>query len=77
MLSSEDDEDDSDGREKPMISADSRRVDTEERRLWWELRFEPPTEGVGEVGGLLEETEGADEREGTERERDIEEAWRE
>jgi hypothetical protein len=27
------------GRVTPMTSADSRRVDTEERRRWWELRF--------------------------------------
>lgn len=40
------------GRETPMTSADSRRVDTEERRRWWELRF-----AVGGVGPEREEME--------------------
>ena len=40
------------GEETPIKSADSRRVDTEDRRRWWELRFVPPIElRVGESGG--------------------------
>ena len=32
------------GRETPIKSADSRRVETVERRRWWELRFVPEME---------------------------------
>ncbi len=32
------------GRETPIKSADSRRVETDERRRWWELRFAPVME---------------------------------
>lgn len=44
----------------PMISADSCRVDTDERRRWWELRFGFPVEGRegGDGGGLIEAGRG-------------------
>jgi hypothetical protein len=35
---------DSAGRETPMTSADSRRVETDERRRWWDPRFVPAAE---------------------------------
>jgi hypothetical protein len=40
------------GRATPITSADSRRVETEERRRWWELRF-----AVGGVGPGCEREE--------------------
>ena len=40
------------GKATPMTSADSRRVETEERRRWWELRF-----AVGRVGPGCEREE--------------------
>lgn len=39
----------SSGRETPISSADSRRVETDERRWWWE---------VGRLGGRLRDAEG-------------------
>lgn len=68
MLSSDVDEG-NEGRVTPMISADSRRVETEERRLWWELRFETLIAG-GEAGGLLRGRGGREETGGTEKETD-------
>lgn len=57
------------GRETPIKSADSRRVETDERRRWWELRFAPPMElRVGDWGGESEAVADT----GVGRERDIE-----
>ena len=60
--------------ETPIISADSCRVDTEERRRWCELRFGLPTGGndEGETGGLpregsIEDIEEDMDRDGVER----------
>jgi len=44
------------GSDTPMSSADSRRVETEERRLWWEFRF---VEGRMGFALLLEARAGA------------------
>lgn len=58
-----------------MISADSCRVDTEERRRWCEFRFGLPTAGSdeGEAGGLpregsIDDTDEDIDRDGVERE---------
>ena len=69
------------GRETPIKSADSRRVDTEERRRWWELRLEPPRElRVGEWGGesfiVIETGVGRDTGTETELLREWEREWR-
>ena len=69
------------GRETPIKSADSLRVDTEERRRWWELRFAPPNElRVGEWGGesFVEVETGVGRDMGTETEllREWEREWR-
>lgn len=56
MLSSEDDGGNS-GSVTPMISADSTRVETDERRRWWEFGLGRPTseEGLEPDGDRLSE----------------------
>ena len=71
------------GRETPIKSADSRRVETDERRRWWELRFAPEIElrmGDWERESFMDvvETEVGREGGGTETEllREWEREWR-
>lgn len=61
--------------ETPIISADSRRVETEERRLWWELRFEEGCVGCEELEMSLVFVEFETEREEIEDVTDVLREW--